>query len=210
MDAIVASHKTEGEMKVFSPIDGRVTERVATPGLLLQPGETPAPVTVADLSSMWVYGYVAEGDVARVTLGAPVRITLNARPDAPIEGHIDVITPGVDPGTRRATVRVVVPDPKHELQPQMFATLAIRTGAAERGVAVPAGGVVREGDGVMTVWVTSAKTPRKFTRREVETGSEQGGYVRITSGVKPGELVAGDGALFLDNALAIAADGAGD
>ena len=84
----------------------------------------------------------------------------------------------------------------------MFATFVSRTGTPLRSVAVPLDGVVREGDGTMTVWVTADR--RRFTKRTVKVGLQQDGYRQIIEGVQPGELVATEGALFLSNALATA------
>ena len=61
---------------------------------------------------------------------------------------------------------------------------------------------MREGDGTMTAWVTADR--RKFTRRTVNIGGQHGGYRQILEGVKVGELVATEGAIFLSNALVIA------
>jgi cobalt-zinc-cadmium efflux system membrane fusion protein len=62
--------------------------------------------------------------------------------------------------------------------------------------------VVREGDGTMTIWVTADR--RRFVRRTVKPGEQHDGYRQILEGVRPGELVATEGALFLSNALATA------
>jgi cobalt-zinc-cadmium efflux system membrane fusion protein len=71
-----------------------------------------------------------------------------------------------------------------------------------RTTAVPLDGVVREGDGIMTMWVTADR--RRFTRRIVRIGLQRDGYRQILEGLQPGELVATEGALFLSNALATA------
>ena len=69
-------------------------------------------------------------------------------------------------------------------------------------IGVPIDGVVREGDGSMTIWVTADR--RHFTRREVKLGIARNGYWQIAEGVRTGELVATEGALFLSNELAMA------
>jgi membrane fusion protein, heavy metal efflux system len=55
----------------------------------------------------------------------------------------------------------------------------------------------------MTVWVTADR--RRFTQRPVKVGLLRDGYYQLLEGLQPGELVATEGALFLSNALAIAA-----
>jgi cobalt-zinc-cadmium efflux system membrane fusion protein len=63
--------------------------------------------------------------------------------------------------------------------------------------------VVREGDGTMTVWVTTDR--RRFAKRTVKIGLQRDGHAQILEGLQPGELVANEGALFLSNALTTAA-----
>jgi membrane fusion protein, heavy metal efflux system len=84
----------------------------------------------------------------------------------------------------------------------MFANFTISIGAPVRSPAVPLDGVVREGDGAHTVWVTADR--RRFSRRTVKIGDRRDGYRQILDGVRPGELVATEGAIFLSNMLATA------
>jgi len=105
--------------------------------------------------------------------------------------------------THRVLVRSDIDDPKHELRSGMFANFVIRTGEPVRSVAIPVDGLVREGDGTMNVWVTADR--RRFTRRTVKIGQQRNDYDQVLEGLKPGELVATEGALFLSNALTIAA-----
>jgi Membrane-fusion protein len=99
-------------------------------------------------------------------------------------------------------VRSEIQDPRHELWSGMFATFVIQTGDPVRSLALPFAGVAREGDGTMVVWVTT--DGRRFTKRTVKIGLQNDGYHQILEGLQPGEVVATDGALFLNNALAIA------
>ncbi len=199
IDQIVARRKVDSIMVVPSPITGRITARNAAPGLLVQPGAAPAPYSVADISTMWMLAYVAESDSPLFHTGQEVKVKVLAWPDRVFTGKVSRIGATVDPTTHRLLVRSDVRDPKHELRPGMFATFVIRTGDSVRATAVPVDGVVREGDGTMTVWMTTDR--KTFTQRNVKLGLEQNGYHQIVEGVQPGELVATEGALFLSNAL---------
>jgi cobalt-zinc-cadmium efflux system membrane fusion protein len=84
----------------------------------------------------------------------------------------------------------------------MFANFVISIGEPVRSVAVPLDGVVREGDGTMTLWVTADR--RRFTRRTIKIGDRRDGYRQILEGLQVGELVATEGAIFLSNMLTIA------
>jgi cobalt-zinc-cadmium efflux system membrane fusion protein len=203
VDKIVSERMADPTLVVPSPISGRVTARNAAPGLLVQPGNAPSPYTVADISTMWMLANVAESDSPAFSVGQEVKVTVMAYPARIFEGRISTIASTVDPTTHRVLVRSEIDDPKHELRSGMFANFVIRTGDPVRSIAVPLDGVVREGDGTMTVWVTADR--RRFTKRTVKTGLQREGYYQIVEGLQAGELVATEGALFLSNALTIAA-----
>ncbi|MGA3308993.1 MAG: efflux RND transporter periplasmic adaptor subunit [Xanthobacteraceae bacterium] len=204
IDRIVADRMADPTLVGPSPIDGRVTARNAAPGLFVQPGNPPPPYIVADINTMWMLANVAENDSPAFRVGQQVQVKLGAFPGRVFDGKITTIGASVDPNTRRVLVRSEIKDPQHELRSGMFANFVIGVGPPVRSPAVPADGVVREGDGTMTVWVTADR--RRFTRRTVKIGELRSGYRQILEGVQVGELVATEGALFLSNALATASD----
>ena len=199
IDQIVANRRIDPVMVVPSPITGRITARNAAPGLLVQPGTPPAPYTVADISTMWMLAYVAESDSPLFHVGQEVKVKLMAFPGRVFRGRISTVGAIVDPATHRLQVRSVISDPKHELRPGMLATFTIRTGDPVSSIAIPAGGVVRDGDGSMTVWGTADR--HTFVKRTVKIGMQQDGYHQITDGLRPGELVVTEGAIFLSDVL---------
>jgi cobalt-zinc-cadmium efflux system membrane fusion protein len=201
-DKIVSTRSADPTLVVPSPIEGRVTARSAAPGLFVQPGNMPAPFTVTDINTMWMLANVTENDSPAFKVGQEVKVHVDAFPGHTYEGTFTTVGSTVDPRTRRVLVRSEIKDPQHELRSGMFANFVIDVGAPVRSLAIPADGVVREGDGTMTAWVTADR--RRFTQRVIKTGKERDGYWQILNGVQAGELVATEGALFLSNALAIA------
>ena len=108
----------------------------------------------------------------------------------------------MDPNTRRVLVRSEIANPNNELRAGMFANFTITVAPPKTALAVPQEAVVREGDGTMTVWVTGDR--RKFVKRIVKTGLTRDGFTEIADGLKPGELVATGGSLFIANQYSIA------
>ena len=72
IDRVIAKHEVERALIVKSPVTGRITARNAAPGTLLQPGNAPAPYTVADESTLWMIADVPEMDSIDIKVGAPV------------------------------------------------------------------------------------------------------------------------------------------
>jgi cobalt-zinc-cadmium efflux system membrane fusion protein len=199
IDRIIAERIADPTLVVPSPITGRITARNAAPGLYVQPGNAPAPYSVADISTMWMVANVGEGDSPAFRVGQQVRVSVLAHPGRIFEGKISTIGASVDPATRRVLVRSEISDPDHLLRSGMFANFVISVGDPAHAPAVPRDGVVREGDGSMSIWVTADR--RHFVRRTVTVGLQHDGYDQILTGLKAGELVATEGALFLSNAL---------
>ena len=199
MDQMIASRKIDPALVVLSPISGEVTSFDGPPGLLVQPGNPPAPFTVTTISIKWMLASVIESDLPVFRLGQPVEVKVMAYPDRVFHGKISKIYASVDPDTHRATIRSEISDPKNELRPGMLANFVIRVHKPVQATAVPANAVVRESDGTMTVWVTADR--RHFSRRVIKTGLRQDGQVEILDGLQRGELVAADGAVFLSNML---------
>jgi membrane fusion protein, heavy metal efflux system len=199
VEKIIVDRKADSTLIVRNSISGLVTARTAAPGLFVQPGNAPAPFTLADTSTMWMIANVVESDSALLRVGQEVRVRVAAYPDREFEGSIVVVGASVDPQTRRIMVRSEIKDPDRLLRAGMFANFTIRVGDPTEATSVANSAIVREGDGTMTLWVTTDR--RHFEKRTVKTGLRQGGATQIVEGVQPGELVVTDGALFLSNKL---------
>jgi membrane fusion protein, heavy metal efflux system len=201
VEQILGDRKLDSTLVVPSPIAGRIVARNAAPGFLTQPGVAPAPYTVADLSTMWMLANVIETDAPSYKLGQEVEVRVPAYPDKIFKGHVTALGAMIDPNTHRQLVRSEIDDPEHLLRSGMFASFVIRVGNPVRSLAVPAEGVVREGDGTMTVW--STKDKRQFTKRTVKIGLQQDGWTQILDGLSRDETVVTEGAVFLSNKLAL-------
>lgn len=199
IEQILTNRKVESTLVVPTPISGRVVTRNAAPGLLTQPGTPPAPFTVADISTMWMNANVIETDAPAYKVGQEVTVRVPAYPDKTFKGHVSTVGSIIDPNTRRQLVRSQVDDPGHLLRSGMYASFVTRVDGPVRSLAVPADGVVREGDGTMTVWVTTDN--RHFHKRTVKIGIHQDGFVQILDSLQPGETVVTEGAVFLSNKL---------
>lgn len=199
IDQIAASRQIDPALIVRSPINGQVKARNAQPGLLVQPGATPAPYSVGDMETKWMVANVVESDSPLLRKGQPVRAEVMAYPERVFEGRISRVGAGVDPATHRVMVRCELADPKDELRPGMLANFTIEVQPAVHSLAIPTTGVVRNGDGTMAAWVTSDR--HRFFQRILTIGLQHSGRYQVLAGLQPGELAVTDGAIFLSNLL---------
>jgi cobalt-zinc-cadmium efflux system membrane fusion protein len=199
MDRIVSTRRVDPALIVRSPFGGVVVARSGAPGTFVQPGNAPAPFTVADNSVMWMLANVPESLSTQFAIGQPVAVHVSALPGRVFSGRLTTVGTTIDPSTRRFALRSEIADPTHLLRSGMFAEFTITTGTPVMSLAVPMNGIVREGDGTETAWTTTDR--HHFIKRTVQIGLQSNGYRQILSGLKPGEQVVTDGAVFLSNML---------
>jgi cobalt-zinc-cadmium efflux system membrane fusion protein len=149
--------------------------------------------TIADLSEVWIVGDVYEKDLASVRRGEAVDVTVAALPDRHWSGKLAVVSDTLDPTTRTLKARVVLPNGKLELKPEMFATIRLRR-RQQQAILLPTSAILREG-GDTAVMVETA--PGKYERRLVNVASSDADNVVIASGLKAGDVVVSEGAALL-------------
>ena len=199
IDRMVAKRQVEPALIIKSPIAGRITARNAAPGLLVQPGNAPAPYAVADLRTKWMVANAIESDSPLYRAGQPIEAAVMAYPGRTFAGKISRLGRSLDPNTHRIVVRCEIADPEDELIPGMLASFAIRVREPVTSIAIPVNGVVRNGDGSFAAWITTDR--RRFTQRIVRLGEPLDGLYPVLEGLKQGELVITDGAVFVSNIL---------
>jgi len=180
------------EAIIRAPISGTVVEKLITPGQLLAAGSTPA-FTIADLSTMWVNASVFAPDLKDVTVGQGAEIVTDAS-TVPIPGRVDYVAALVDPASKAVAVRIVAPNNGLVLRRDMFVRVRIKSAHEHKGLLVPASAVLRDEQNLPFVYVANGND---FVRRRIELGSRLDDHYEVSSGLVPGDKVAGDGALFL-------------
>ncbi len=184
---------------IRSPMDGLVIDRQAAEGLLVQPGNIPAPYTLSQTHSVWLDANVPDLYSASVHIGTEFSAQVAALPGLTLTGHLSQVAQAEDPVTHTLGVRAVIANSLRQLHPGMLASLRILTAPRHEAAAVPAVSVVHEPDGSTSVWVS--QDHQHFQRRTVQTGLEQQGVVEIVHGLAVGDPVVTLGAINLSNML---------
>lgn len=184
-----ATAAVEGTIR--APVAGTVVEKLIQPGQLLQAGTTPV-FTVADLSKVWVMAHIFDADIGAVHNGDIATITGAGRN---LSGTVDNIAAEVDPNTRSVAVRVVVNNPGDFLKRQMYVQVRIQDRQQTQGILVPVSAILRDDQNLPYVYVLQGDG--SFARAHVTLGYRSGDQYDIASGLRAGQQVVTDGALFL-------------
>lgn len=189
-----------------APIEGDVISRSANPGMEVQGqyagGTSPELFTIGAIDPVWVYADVYEVDLPRVKPGAPVSVKVVAYPDRAFSGQVEWISSALDPASRTARVRCTLPNPSHDLLPEMYATVSIAT-PARRALAIPRSAIVHVGEERVIFVQTGVNESGllRFERRRVTLEDTDSDPVPVTSGLAPGEAVVVSGSVLMSGML---------
>ena len=181
------------EVPVKAPISGLVVEQDVSVGQVIQPGTTQC-FMISDTSSVWVLVNVYQKDLPYVRVGDTVTIQTDTYPEV-FHGRIAYVAASLDPSTRTLQARIETPNPGDKLKKDMYVVATVNAGTIRNAIALPDSAVLRDTENQPFVY--AAASSNQFGRRSVTLGESLVGQTQITSGLKAGERVIGNGSLFL-------------
>jgi membrane fusion protein, heavy metal efflux system len=185
--------KLTSRAAVIAPVSGEITERLVGPGQLLQANTTQC-FTISDMSTVWILVNVYQNDLQYVHMGDDAAITTDAYPDT-FHGKISFLSPALDPNTRTLQARIVTPNVGLKLKKDMYVNATVQAGKINDALTVPDAAVLRDTENQPFVYALTGAN--QFSRQSVTVGDSHNGRTQITSGLKEGQRIAGDGSLFL-------------
>ncbi len=181
------------EVPVKAPIGGLVVEQDVSAGQLIQPGSTQC-FMISDVSNVWVLVNIYQKDLPYVRVGDPVTIQTDTYPEV-FHGRISYVAASLDPSTRTLQARIDTANPGEKLKKDMYVVATVDAGTIPKAIALPDAAVLRDTENQPFVY--AATSANQFGRRSVTLGDSLNGLTQITSGVKAGDQVIGNGSLFL-------------
>src|SRR5262249_24966745 len=120
---VALARKAFADTVVRAPFTGAVAERLVSVGDYVTRGTKVA--VVVRTNPLRVKLTVREQFISSVAVGQPVSFEVDAYPGRRFEGTVQYVSPSLQADQRALTVEAVVPNPKGELKPGLFATARI-------------------------------------------------------------------------------------
>jgi Cu(I)/Ag(I) efflux system membrane fusion protein len=178
---------------IYSPASGYVLNKIAVAGARVTPGE---PLfEIANLDHVWIQADVYESELQFIRLWATATTTLSYVPGRTWTGRVTFIAPTVDPMTRTVKVRSEFDNADGALKPEMFGDVIIDQ-PARQVVVVPDSSVLQTGTRAVVFIVRGDGT---FQPREVQTGTKNGDFMEVRTGVAAGEKVVTQANFLIDS-----------
>ncbi|MEI8129894.1 MAG: efflux RND transporter periplasmic adaptor subunit [bacterium] len=163
-------------------------------------------VTIQDVGNLYVEANINETNIARVALGQPVKMTLDAfGPDTIFTGsviHIDPSSTTAD-GVVNYVIKASIQNPvckgtdvcvnlvKDKVRPGMNANMTITAWDKPDAIAVPKAAVIKESDGTTSVNVIVDDKTGEYKKQSIVTGLVgDGELIEVVSGLSGGEKIA--------------------
>lgn len=171
-----------GRCRVLAPFRCRIARRHASPGEWVQPG-TPL-YTAQTFDPVRIETHVPEIRSGEAEAGIRAEVRVGAYPGERFEGRVCAAGAALDPRTRSLPLKISLDNPDGRLKPGMFAEVILHP-APETSILAPEEAVRFDGRADV---VYLAKNNR-MELSPVRIGKRRGGWVQISEGLNPGDLV---------------------
>jgi HlyD family secretion protein len=188
--AVQVARVARAHATLTAPFDGMLTEVRIDPGDELQIGGSV--FEVVDDSRLHVEATIDEADIARVQVGQPASLRLDALPSHAIAGAVSRLDPAVrkdDKGARTLRLEVEVKDLPSAvaagLRPGMSANVDVRVAEKEGVLSLPTNVIVGRGTKRSVFWNDHGVA----RERSIQIGLSSWERTEVVSGLKEGDRV---------------------
>lgn len=129
--------------RLLAPFAGYISQRNLDPGAAVSAQSSGTNTSslgilmIQDIDTVKVQIEVPERDIARVKVGAPVKITADPYRKETFTGTVARVVHSLDPRTRTMGVEVAIPNAARKLKPGMFARVEVLVETREGALTVP-------------------------------------------------------------------------
>ncbi|MBB4481859.1 efflux RND transporter periplasmic adaptor subunit [Rhizobium etli] len=192
-----------GYAQLRAEFDGVVTATSAEVGQVVSAGQTV--VTIARPDKRDAVVDVPQAAAQKLKIGAPFEVTLQLDPTIRTSGVVREIAPEAETATRTSRTKIALTDPPAPFRLGSVITAAA-TIAADPEILLPSSAILAATDGP-GVWIVDVPGKKvSFRRVKIDGDVVDGGTVRITEGLAPGDRVVVAGVHKLQDGQAIRID----
>ncbi|MDX1957397.1 MAG: efflux RND transporter periplasmic adaptor subunit [Leptospiraceae bacterium] len=184
------------ECTIYSPINGFVSERLKSTGVLINSGggtgSSQAIMTLVQIDKVIASFYVNEQESAQLLVNMTVNIKSDTFPEEVFKGKIKTINPEIDKKTHTTKIGVLLENTELKLKPGMFIRAEIITGESVKLMLVPFSLIRPIEDNFAEIFVLKQSNEQgKFNvfKTRVKPGKKYGEDIEIKEGLNEGDII---------------------
>jgi RND family efflux transporter MFP subunit len=186
-EALHLAESTAAIASIKAPFSGAIIRRFVTEGELV--GQGTNLIEMVDLNSEYFVANVPINYVAAINPGQLAIVTIPGMSIPPVHGTVRAINPATDPNTQSVQVRIDLKSIPPLVAAGTFGNVQIKIGEARSVVLVPKPAVYHNDElNQYFLWRIQGDTIALLTR--VDVGLSDSSDFEITSGLKPGDVIA--------------------
>ena len=168
---------------IKASIGGVISERYIKTGNMIKTNDPAFKIT--DFDPLMAVLFVPERHISLLKNRQPVKLNVDAVSDEKFKGHIERISPVVDPNSGTFKVTIEVHDPQRNLKPGMFGRVQIMYDEHKNTLMIPKEAIISE-DRETSVFVVRDTAAYRQT---VSVGYSNSTHTEILEGLKNGDSV---------------------
>ena len=186
IDAKIAQMELE-RTKIRAPFAGIISDIKVSPQENISAGREL--FTLVDISQIKVQARVLETEIGKMKVGYEATLRFSAYPGKTFKGHVEAVSPIINPEDRTCAVHIAVENQQEEIKPGMHAEVEIAADIYKDRLLVPQEAVLVRGGRKLVFAVEEGLAKWRY----IEVGLENKDYAEVLDGVKEGEMVIVEG-----------------
>ena len=182
------------KFRVKAPISGTLDDLMTKEGEMAAPQRAVA--RIVNLDKVYVQADVSEQYLTQIKKGTPVVIDF-PEINRSMQAHVNYVGNFIHPRNRTFKIRVNLKNTNGDLKPNLTANIKIKDFETAKAIVLPWSIVQQDREGNNFVFVLEPAKDKgvyKAVKKVVKTGPDYKGKVVIESGLKEGDMVAGEAA----------------
>ncbi|MGA9118501.1 MAG: efflux RND transporter periplasmic adaptor subunit [Bacteroidota bacterium] len=185
--ALRLAQGTAAVAKISAPFDGAIVHRYVTEGELVPQGSDL--VEIIDPKAEYFVANIPVNNVASIKTGQQAIVTIPAMNVPPVRGTVQAINPATDPNSQSVQVRISLSTIPSLVTAGTFGNVQIKIAQRNAVLLVPRSAVYHDDElDRYEVWRIQGDSLALITR--VSVGVSDTSHFEITSGLRPGDVVA--------------------
>ena len=203
-EALQLAKSTAAVATITAPFSGAVIHRFVTEGELVNQGTDL--VEMIDLKSEYFVANVPINYLSSISPGQSAFVTIPGMQIAPLHGTVQAINPATDPNSQSVEVRISLDAIPEIVTAGTFGNIQIKVGE-QRGVVLVPRAAVYHNNELDRYFVWKIQGDSIALLKQVNVGLSDSSDFQITSGLKPGDVVATAGVYGLPDSTSVTVAG---
>ena len=191
--------------RIAAPFSGTIDDIFKEEGMVIAPGQGSELLRIVNLNSMYIDADVPESYITSVTKGKYTEVYFPIL-NKTIKANLSHVGSYVNPNNRTFKVELKVPNPKHDIKPNLTAKLKINDYKNESAILIPQSIISENANGDQYIYIVNNKKKNNeaiVEKKIITTGKTQGDVIEVLTKFPNGLEIINEGARSVTNGQAV-------